>query len=166
VDVYDGNLNFVTSLVDSEIPVGFVPLNVQDIGGEVYVAYANANPSMAGGFIDVFQENGAFVRRLAQGNPLNQPYGFAIAPNDFGPLSNTLLISNNTNSGTINGFDRQTGKFVGTIKDATGQPIMIDQLWGINFGGGTAINGNPNQLFFAAGPNNNNGGLFGVIEFK
>ena len=166
VDVYDGNLNFVTSLVDSEIPVGFVPLNVQDIGGEVYVAYANANPSMAGGFIDVFQENGAFVRRLAQGNPLNQPYGFAIAPNDFGPLSNTLLISNNTNSGTINGFDLQTGKFVGTIKDAKGQPIMIDQLWGINFGGGTTINGNPNQLFFAAGPNNNNGGLFGVIEFK
>jgi len=121
---------------------------------------------MGGGFIDVFQENGAFVRRLAQGSPLNQPYGFAIAPNDFGPLSNTLLISNNTNSGTINGFDLQTGKFVGTINDAKGQPIMIDQIWGINFGGGTAINGNPNQLFFAAGPNNNNGGLFGVIEFK
>lgn len=43
------------------------------------------------------------MRRLAQGNPLNQPYGFAIASNDFGPLSNTLFISNNTNSGTING---------------------------------------------------------------
>jgi len=43
---------------------------------------------------------------------------------------------------------------------------MIDQLWGINFGGGTTINGRPNQLFFAAGPNNNNNGLFGVIEFK
>jgi len=73
VYVYDGNLNFVTSLVDAEIPMGFVPLNVQDIGGEVYVAYANANPSMGGGFIDVFQENGVFVRLLAQGSPLNQP---------------------------------------------------------------------------------------------
>ena len=39
--------------------------------------------------------------------------------------------------------------FVGTIKDAKGQPIMIDQLWGINFGGGTTIDGNPNQLFLA-----------------
>ena len=41
-----------------------------------------------------------------------------------------------------------------------------DQIWGIVFGGGTGINGQTNQLFFAAGPNNNNDGLFGMIEFK
>ena len=106
------------------------------------------------------------VRRLAEGEPLNQPYGFAIAPVNFGPLSNTLLISNNTNTGTINGFNLRTGKFVGTITDGKGQPIVIDQLWGIRFGGGTGINGETSQLFFAAGPNNNNDGLFGMIEFK
>jgi len=166
VDVYDGKLNFVTSLMDTTIPMGFVPLNVQDIVGRVYVAYANANPSVGGGFIDIFQEDGTFVRRLAEGEPLNQPYGFAIAPVNFGPLSNTLLISNNTNTGTINGFDLRTGKFVGTITDAEGQPIVIDQIWGIGFGGGTGINGQTNQLFFAAGPHNNNDGLFGMIEFK
>lgn len=166
VDVYDGKLNFVTSLIDSTIPMGFVPLNVQDIAGNVYVAYANSNPSIGGGFIDIFQEDGTFVRRLAQGEPLNQPYGFAIAPVNFGPLSNTLLVSNNTNTGTINGFNLTTGNFVGTITDAKGQPIVIAQLWGISFGGGAGINGQTNQLFFAAGPNNNNDGLFGMIEFK
>jgi len=166
VDVYDGNFKFVTSLRDSKVPSGFVPLNVQDIGGKIYVAYAAMNPAQGGGYIDIFRENGTLVRRFTQGTPLNQPYYFAIAPKNFGPLSNTLLISNNTNSGTINGFNLKTGKFVGTIKDAAGKPIKIDQLWGIDFGGGNVIDGKKNQLFFAAGPNNNNDGLFGVIEFK
>ena len=116
---------------------------------------------------DIFKEDGTFVKRFTHGNPLNQPWGFAVAPNDFGPLSNTLLISNNvTNDGTINGFNLKTGKFAGTIKDAAGKPIKIDQLWGINFGGGSPANGEKNQLFFAAGPDNNNDGIFGVIEFK
>jgi len=107
------------------------------------------------------------VKRFTHGKPLNQAWGFALAPKNFGPLSNTLLISNNvTNNGTINGFNLKTGKFVGTIKNAAGRPIRIDQLWGINFGGGTAANGAKNQFFFAAGPNNNLDGTFGVIEFK
>ena len=166
VDVYDGKLKFVTSLVDKTIPANFVPLNVQDIGGQIYVAYANADASKGNGFIDIFKENGVFVKRFTQGKPLNQPYYFAAAPKNFGPLSNTLLVSNNTDSGTINGFNLKTGKFVGTIKNAAGKPIKIDQIWGIHFGGGKAINGKRNQLFFAAGPDDNNDGLFGVIEFK
>ena len=165
VDVYNGKLKFVTSLVDQTIPADFVPMNVQDIGGKIYVAYANADASQGNGFIDIFQENGAFVKRFAQGKPLNQPYYFAVAPKNFGPLSNTLLISNNTDSGTINGFNLKTGKFVGTIKNAAGKPIKIDQIWGIDFGGGKVINGKKNQLFFAAGPDDNNNRLFGVIEF-
>jgi len=55
---------------------------------------------------------------------------------------------------------------VGTIKDVNGKAIHIDQLWGIEFGGGTAINGGKNQLFFTAGPDNNLAGTFGVITFK
>ena len=62
------------------------------------------------------------MKRFAHGKPLNQPWGFAIAPKNFGPLSNTLLISNNTNTGTINGFNLKTGKFVGTITDSTKKP--------------------------------------------
>jgi uncharacterized protein (TIGR03118 family) len=167
VDIYDGNFKFVASLADPHVPAGFVPFNVQDIGGRVYVAYANMNTSKAGGFIDIFEEDGTLARRFTHGKPLNQPWGFALAPKNFGPLSNTLLISNNvTNNGTINGFDLKTGKFVGTIKNVAGKQIKIDQLWGIKFGGGTSANGKKNQLFFAAGPNNNLDGTFGVIEFK
>jgi uncharacterized protein (TIGR03118 family) len=165
VDVYDGTFTFVTSFTDTTIPKGFVVSGIQDINGQVYVAYVNAAGGK-GGFIDIFGEDGTFVKRFAQGKPLNQPWGFAVAPKNFGPLSNTLLISNNTNAGTINGFNLKTGKFVGTVKSSNGKPITIDQLWAIEFGGGSASNGKTNQLFFTAGPNNNVNGLFGVIAFK
>jgi len=106
------------------------------------------------------------VKLLAHGGPLNQPWGFAVAPRNFGPLSNTLLISNNTNSGTINAFNALNGNFVGAIKDTSGHVIHIDQLWGIDFGDGMGKNGSPNQLFFTAGPDNNFAGTLGSIVFK
>jgi len=165
VDVYNGTFKFVTSFTDKNLPVGFAPSGIQDIGGKVYVAFAATNGG-AGGYIDIFQENGVFVKTLISGAPLNQPWGFAVAPANFGPLSNTLLISNNTNTGTINGFNLTTGAFVGTMVNALGKPIIINQLWGIEFGGGTTANGKTNQLFFTAGPKNNLNGVFGVINFK
>jgi uncharacterized protein (TIGR03118 family) len=165
VDVYDGSFNFVTSFTDSTLPPGFAPFGIQDINGLVYVSFASSTGGR-GGFLDIFQEDGKFVRQLAAGQPLNQPWGFAVAPPNFGKLSNTLLVSNNTNSGTINAFNLVTGQFVGTLRDANGKNIVIDQLWGIEFGGGTASNGRTNQLFFTAGPHNNLAGTFGVIAVK
>jgi uncharacterized protein (TIGR03118 family) len=165
VDVYDGTFTLVNSFTDSTLPAGVAPFGIQDINGLVYVAFAATNES-AGGYIDVFQEDGTFVRQLANGAPLNQPWGFAVAPPNFGKLSNTLLISNNTNHGTINAFNLETGQFVGTLKDANGKDIVIDQLWGIEFGGGSAKNGRANQLFFTAGPAGNLAGTFGVIALK
>jgi len=163
IDVYDGSFNFVTSFTDPKIPKGFVPFNVQDINGQLYVAYARADEG-PGGYIDIFSEAGKLMKRFAHGKPLNQPWGFAVAPKNFGALSNTLLVSNNTNTGTINGFDLTTGAFVGTVVNSKGKPIKIDQLWGIEFGGGSAANGKKNQLYFTAGPNNNLDGTFGVIK--
>jgi uncharacterized protein (TIGR03118 family) len=165
VDVYDGTFNLVTSFTDSTLPPGFAPFGIQDIGGSVYVSFVSVTGG-SGGYIDIFQEDGTFVRQLAQGKPLNQPWGFAVAPRNFGKLSNTLLVSNNTNAGTINAFNPITGQFVGTLKDTNGKAIRIDQLWGIEFGGGTANNGRTNQLFFTAGPHNNLAGTFGVIGLK
>ncbi len=165
VDVYNGTFHFVTSFTDTNLPAGFAPFGIQDIGGMVYVAFAATNGG-PGGYVDVFQENGAFVKTLISGSPLNQPWGFAVAPSNFGSLSNTLLISNNTNTGTISGFNLTTGAFVGTMLNSLGKPITINQLWGIEFGGGTAANGQTNQLFFTAGPQDNINGLFGVIKFK
>jgi uncharacterized protein (TIGR03118 family) len=96
---------------------------------------------------------------------LNQPWGFAVAPANFGPLSGTLLISNNTLGGTIHGFNLTTGAFVGTVKNSLGKPIYINGLWGIKFGGGTSSNGKTNQLYFTAGPSDTDG-YFGVVWFK
>jgi uncharacterized protein (TIGR03118 family) len=164
IDMYDANFNLVNSFTDPTVPAGFAPFGIQDINGLVFVSFASQSGA-SGGYIDIFSENGAFLKRLAQGGPLNQPWGFAAAPNNFGPLSNTLLISNNVNKGgIINGFNALTGQFVGTVADANGKNIKIDQLWGIEFGGGTPNNGGKLQLFFTAGPSNNLAGTFGMIS--
>src|SRR5450755_2447111 len=63
VDVYDGTFKFVMSFTDTALPAGFAPLNVQDIGGQLYVAFAATNGG-AGGYIDIFTEAGAFVKTL------------------------------------------------------------------------------------------------------
>jgi hypothetical protein len=76
VDVYDGNFNLVKSFTDSTIPPGFAPFGIQDIAGQVYVTYASQTGG-TGGYIDVFGEDGTFVKRFAQGKPLNQPWGLA-----------------------------------------------------------------------------------------
>ena len=163
VDVYDGSFNWVTSFTDPTVPAGFAPFNVQDLNGLLYVAFA-AQDEGPGGYIDIYSEGGAWLKRLTQGGPLNQPWGFAAAPSNFGALSNTLLISNNIdNNGTINAFNAITGQFVGAVKQ-NGKPIHIDQLWGIAFGGGNAKSGAKNELFFTAGPAGNLAGTFGVIR--
>jgi uncharacterized protein (TIGR03118 family) len=164
VDMYDGNFTLVSSFTDPTIPAGFAPFNAQDLNGLLYVAFVAQNEG-PGGYIDIYSESGVFLKRLAEGYPLNQPWGFAAAPKNFGPLSNTLLISNNVNHGTISGFDAITGEFVGTVKDMNGKPIVINQLWGIGFGGGTANNGAKSALYFTAGPDNNLAGTFGVIQY-
>src|SRR5258707_3892779 len=165
VDMYDGTFTLVKSFTDTTLPAGFAPNGIRDLAGLVYVAFASTSGA-AGGFIDIFKEYGTFLKLMAQGPPLNQPWGLAAAPSNFGPLSNTLLVSNNTNTGSINGFNAITGQFVGAVKDTTGKVIRIDQLWGIDFGDGLGRNGGKNRLFFTSGPDNNFAGTFGTIVFK
>jgi uncharacterized protein (TIGR03118 family) len=161
VDIYNGTFTLIgTFTPDSSIPSGFSVFGIRDINGTVFVSFA-ANNGGPGGFIDMYKEDGALIGTFAKGSPLNQPWGFAVAPLNFGPLSNTMLVSNNTNTGTINAFDAK-GQFVGTLK-TEGNPIVIDQLWAIGFGGGTTKNGAANTLYFTAGPHNNLAGTFGMI---
>jgi uncharacterized protein (TIGR03118 family) len=168
VDMFDANFNFVKSFTDTTLPAGFSVFGIQDINGLVYVTFASTTGG-DGGFVEQFREDGTQVnpgKPLISGLPLNQPWGIAGAPRNFGPLSNTLLISNNTNNGTIHAFDPFTGQFVGTVKDSTGKAIVINQLWGIGFGDGLGANGPANALYFTAGPGNNLAGTFGSIAFK
>ncbi len=150
IDIYDASFNFVKSFSDPSAPSTQSVFGIQDINGMVYVAYAVPNVG-AGGLIDIFKEDGTFVKTLVQNDILNQAWGMAMAPADFEPLSNTLLVSNNSEFGTINGFDPNTGKFMGTIKDRFGFPIILNNLWGIAFGGGTANNGPATTLYVTVG---------------
>jgi uncharacterized protein (TIGR03118 family) len=163
VDIYNGTFGLVTSFTDPAIPAGFAPFGVQNIGGQIYVAYA-ATSGGPGGYIDIYALDGTFVKHFAHGTPLNQPWGMALAPHDFGTLGNTVLVTNNITAGTINGFNASTGKLVGTMMNSSGKPVTINGLWGIEFGGGSTANGLKNQLFFTAGPNDTDG-YFGVIDF-
>jgi uncharacterized protein (TIGR03118 family) len=183
VDIFDGNFNLKgTFAADPSIPSGpngFSVNGIRDTNGTVFVAFA-ANDGGPGGFVDTFKEDGTLIGTFAQGAPLNQPWGFALAPANFGPLSNTLLVSNNANNtGTINAFNAATGQFVATLT-RHGRPINIDQLWAIDFGGGASnpnnactapVNATPSrnglncELFFTAGPHNNVAGTFGKIRF-
>jgi uncharacterized protein (TIGR03118 family) len=164
VDIYDGNFNLVSTFTDPSVPAGFAPFGIQDINGKVYVSYAATNGG-PGGYIDIISEAGILEKHFAHGKPLNQPWGFAVAPANFGPLSNTLLITNNATVGNINGYNVNTGKLVGTMLNTAGHALSINGIWGIEFGGGTSSNGQKNQLFYTAGPNDTDG-YFGVISFK
>jgi uncharacterized protein (TIGR03118 family) len=148
--MFDGSFTLVKSFGDPAIPSTFSVFGIQDINGLVYFTYAVPNVG-AGGYVDVFKEDGTFVKTLIQGLQLNQAWGVAAAPPNFGPLSNTLLISNNSVDGTINGFDPMTGNFVGTIRNERGRKIVLNNLWGVAFGGGTANSGAANELFVTVG---------------
>jgi len=51
----------------------------------------------------------------------------------------------------------------GPLHSADGPPITIDGLWAIAFGSGAAANGPTNTLFFTAGPDGEQHGLFGTL---
>ena len=164
VDVFDGSFKAVKTLTDPTIPKGFATYGIQDINGQVYVTFASTGDA-PGGFIDIFTETGGFVKRFSSDSHLNQAWGLALAPTNFGPFSTALLVGNNLPQGVVNAFNATTGKFLGQLNDSTGKPLIVEQLWGLEFGGGTTANGAANQLFFTAGPANYANGLFGVIDF-
>ncbi len=164
IDVYNGTFGFVKSFTDPGIPAGYAPFNVQDIGGQLYVAYALQN-GKKGGYIDIFTESGTLVKTLvANSKKLNQPWGFAMAPSNFGVFSNALLVSNNVNAGSVVAFDPNTGAFLGVISTSAGKKITLGGVWGIEFGGGDPQNGNTNSLYWVGGPKSDTAGVYGVIN--
>jgi len=93
---------------------------------------------------------------------MNAPWGIALAPSDFGTFSHRLLIGN-FGDGRIHAFNIVSGLFEGTLLNADGTQVSIDGLWALSFGGDGAKNGLATQLFFTAGPNDENDGLYGNI---
>jgi uncharacterized protein (TIGR03118 family) len=162
IDMFDSTFTLVKSFSDPQIPKEFAPYGIQTINGQVWVTYTALNKAQ-GGFVDVFATDGTLVKHFALHGPLHSPWGIALAPDNFGPMSNAILITNNIPRGRINAFDPSSGAFLGPLRDASNKPIEIDDIWAIQFGQGAGANGATNQLFFTAGPNNYAHGLFGVI---
>ena len=158
IDVFNKNFTRVNSFTDPEIRGGFAPYGIQNIGGNLWVTFGG-NKSAAG-FVVEFNTAGTVLMRIT--GPLHSPWGLAMAPGDFGPFSNALLVANNIPDGRINAFDPASGAFLGTLRDAEGQAIVINQVWALQFGN-DGNGGKHNQLFFTAGPNNYANGLFGMI---
>ena len=161
IDVYDTSFNPTTvsgTFVDPNLPTGFVPYNIELINGQLYVTY-NMEGSDAG-FIGVFDLNGNFIRQISDSH-LESPWGMTLAPMTFGQFGGDLLVGNE-DEGTINAFDLLSGSFLGTLSDTSGNPIVNTGLWSLAFRApGSGFD--PNALFFTAGINDEEDGLFGEI---
>ena len=172
VDVFDSAFHAVTipgGFVDPRLPAAFAPFGIQRIGTMIFVSYAKqddeAEDEVAGdglGFVSAFTVDGAFIARVASRGALNAPWGMALAPSNFGRFSGDLLVGNFGN-GRINAFDPVTFEPKGHLKSLDGKAVVIDGLWGIGFGNG-ANAGPINVLYFAAGPDDEQNGLFGRID--
>jgi uncharacterized protein (TIGR03118 family) len=179
VDVYDGNLDLnpapynqsslpepysgSSSFSNPAIPAGFAPFNVQNIDGTLFVTYAEQDAQKysnvggpGNGYVAMFNLDGSLIANLVSQGQLNSPWGMAIAPANFGPFAGALLVGNFTD-GEINAFNATSGAWLGTLDDATGNPIAIPGLWSLDFGGG-AESEDPGTLYITAGigggPNN------------
>src|SRR5262249_1786511 len=145
IDVFGPDFSPATlagSFSDPNIPAGFAPFNVENLGGTLYVTYAKQDddkeddvPGAGNGFVDLYDTSGNLLKRLISNGPLNSPWGLVRAPANFGPFGGALLVGN-FGDGAINAFNPTTGAFLGAVQDQKGNPIKIDGLWALKFGNG------------------------------
>ena len=170
IDVFpsSGAPGLTGKFLDPNLPAGYAPFNVQNIGGQIYVTYAKQDatghddvPGPGNGFVNVFDLNGNLLKRLASNGPLNSPWGLALAPAGWGGFSGDLLVGN-FGDGTINAYALD-GTLAGMITDAAGNPLTNDGLWALKFGNG-GNGGLANSLYLTAGLNDEADGLFARID--
>jgi uncharacterized protein (TIGR03118 family) len=172
IDVFNKTYVLQTStFTDPGLPAGYSPFNVQNIGGMLYVTYAQPDPATgtekkgAGlGIVNVFNTDGSFVKRFVTNAALNAPWGVAQAPAGWltqAPGSTVILVGN-FGDGHINAYDATSNTWLGTLQ-SNGTIINIDGLWAISFAPATATTINADWLFFTAGPGGGSKGLFGYV---
>jgi len=176
VDMFDGTFGLVHApgaFKDPNLPSGFAPFGIQNLGGTIYVTYAKQDATGhdevdgAGlGFVDAHDTAGTLIGRVASRGDLDAPWGLAWAPSaGFGDFSGDLLVGD-FGDGRINAFHQESNgsfTFQGQLNDASHHVVVIDGLWGLGFGNGTG-SGPATALYFAAGPGGEAHGLFGRID--
>ena len=166
IEVYNGNFQRTTlsgNFTDPNPVAGFSAYNVQNIGNNLFVTYGNNAGGVphAGGYVDEFDLNGNFIKRIVTNGPLNDPWGVVKAPATFGVFGGDLLIGNLFDS-KISAYDLSTTvpTFKGQITTNTGFASPVG-LWALDFGNG--VTGNSNTLFFTSGINDQKDGLFAAL---
>ena len=150
------------------VPRGFAPFNVQNIGGTLFVTYAKQDgprhDPVGGdglGFVELFTPSGKHIGHLEHGDWFNAPWGVVWTTRDFGEFSNAILVGN-FRSGWIAAFNGFTHKFIGFVRNPDNSLMFLDGLWSLTFGNDGGA-GPANTLFFTAGINNEQDGLFGTL---
>jgi uncharacterized protein (TIGR03118 family) len=176
INVFDGTFTNVTGttfagkFVDPSLPAGLVPFNVQNIGGNIYVTYAphtngadrtpQTMATAGSGAVAEFDASGNFIQQVISGEELASPWGIALAPADFGPFSNDLLVGNFSYiDGEINAYNPVTGAFLGTLDSNS----AWQGLWALTFGNGGS-GGSPDILYFTTGLDAETEGLFAALS--
>jgi uncharacterized protein (TIGR03118 family) len=180
IDVFDGSFKPVPlgtegfgNFVDPQLPAGLVPFNVEDVNGDLYVAYALGGPPAGKaaapegvGAVAVFDTNGNFIKQMISGGKLASPWGITLAPASFGQFGGDLLVGNFSYAATeINAFDPLSGVYLGTLADSSGNTLLKGDngLWDLTFGNG-GDGGLPGTLYFTTGLNAETDGLLGAID--
>ena len=157
METYDENFQQTNpnGFADPNLPAGFAPFGIRNFNGQIYVTYAKQDKKkhddVAGpgnGFINVFNADGTFVKRLVSNGNLNSPWGLALIEGDE-------LWVGNFGDGKINNYDPTTGAFLGTINRADGTPLQFQGLWDMLVLG--------DGVYFTAGIADEEHGLFGLI---
>jgi uncharacterized protein (TIGR03118 family) len=153
---------------DERVPEGFAPFNIQNIGGILFVTYAmqdapRHDPVGGDGFgyVEIFTPDGKHIGHLQHGDWMNAPWGVVWTTRDFGEFSNSILVGN-FRSGWIAAFNGFTYKFEDFVRNPDNTLMTIDGIWSLTFGNDGGAGG-ADTLFFTAGINNENDGLFGTI---
>jgi uncharacterized protein (TIGR03118 family) len=177
VDVFDGNNQPVHlhkhAFTDPWLPSNYAPFGIAVHEGHVFVTYAEQDDARhddvkgpGHGFIDEYDLDGRLLERVASRGVLNSPWGLEWAPKHFGRFSEDLLVGN-FGDGKIHAFEEDCWwggyELAGALLDGDHKPIVIDGLWSIKFGNDGGA-GPSTTLFFTAGPNGENDGLFGRLD--
>lgn len=163
IDMFNGNFDLTLMIKDFTLPSGYAPFNIKFMNNLFYVTYAKQlpplnhddDPGPGHGFVNVFDNTGTLITHLISQGHLNSPWGLALAPSTFGQFSGALIVGN-FGDGKINAYNPHTGAFLGQLNDASGNAIIIDGLWSLEFN-------SHGILYFTSGPNGESDGLAGTI---
>ena len=164
INVFDNTFSSASlagSFADPNQTAGFSPFNIQNLGGNLFVTYAQQNGAGGAGFVDKFDTAGNFLGRVASGNGLTTPSGLALAPSSFGAFGGDLLVGDAV-SGTVSAFN-SSGVFQGVLTDASGNALVNKGLAGLSFGNGVSA-GDANSLYFTASTAGGANSVFGKFS--